>query len=164
MDTRQMGTQPVPLAGARPVRTPETLEWRVRVAILWIIYAVCVVFAIVFVLIEPGSLKDVMAGKIEGTKITDAFTLMFAAGMTVPLLMAFLTLVLPPTANRWANGVVAAISVVTDIVDLYGHVADGAFAGDALMMVAAIVAELAIVWFAWSAWREVRSAARIRVG
>jgi hypothetical protein len=57
--------------------------------------------------------------------------------------------VLPNTANRWANGIIAAVLTVMNAMDIAGHVSDGSFGGEALMMVGVIVAGLAIVWYAW---------------
>ena len=161
MGTKQMGTRPGPLVEVEPTRAPlsarETLGWRVRVSALWIVFAVSMVAAIVLFLAEPGSLEDVMAGEIDGEKITDTMTLIFAGFILIPLVMAFLALVLPDTPNRWANGVVAAIFVVMDALDLGSHLSDGTFGGEALMMVATVVAGLLIVWYAWRSRGEVRS-------
>ena len=153
MGTKQIGTRPGPIVEIEGTRIPaparESLGWRVRVTTLWIALTVGMVAATVLALVEPGILEDVMAGEVEGEKITDSFTLMFAAFFLVPLVMAFLTLVLPNTANRWANGIIAAVLTVMNAMDIAGHVSDGSFGGEALMMVGVIVAGLAIVWYAW---------------
>lgn len=151
MGTRQMGTRPgsvVEVEQARaPLSTRETLDWRVRVSALWIVLAVSMVAAILLFLVEPRSLEDVMAGEVDGEKITEVMTLLLAGF----IVMAFLALVLPDTPNRWVNGVVAAIFVVMDALDLVGHLGDGKFGGEALMMVATVIAGLLIVWYAWRA-------------
>lgn len=159
MGTRQMSTRPGPLLETEqaPALSPrDALDWRVRVSALWIVFAVSMVAAIVLFLVEPGSLEDVMAGEVDGEEITEAFTLMFAAFILIPLAMAFLVLVLPDTPNRWVNGVLAAVFVVLDGVDLFSHLSEGTFGGEALMMVATIVAGLLIVWYAWRSRGEVR--------
>ena len=161
MGTKQMGTRPGPLIEVEEARVPlptrEPLDWRVRVSALWVVLAVSMVSAFVLFLVEPGALEDVMAGEVDGEKITEAMTLIFAGFILIPLAMAFLALVLPDTPNRWVNGVVAAIFVVMDAFDLIGHLSDGKFGGEALMMVATVVAGLLIVWYAWRSRVEVRS-------
>lgn len=82
MGTRQMGTRPgsvVEVEQARaPLSTRETLDWRVRVSALWIVLAVSMVAAILLFLVEPRSLEDVMAGEVDGEKITEVMTLLLA--------------------------------------------------------------------------------------
>jgi hypothetical protein len=153
MDTKQIGVAPSPLVEVGEAPTPEvprgSLAWRVRVATLWIILTVGMVGAVVLYMIGPGVLRDELDGEVEGQKLTDAFTLMFALFFVVPLAMAFLALVLPEMPNRWANGIVAAIITVMNAIDVGGHVVDGKFGGEALMMVGTVIAGLAIVWYAW---------------
>ena len=161
MDTKQMGTRPGPLVEVEPTRAPlstrETVGWRVRVAALWIVFAVSMVAAIVLFLVQPGAIEDVMAGQVEGETITLTMTLMLAAFfILLPLAMAFLALVLPDTANRWANGVVAAILSIMNATDVVSHLSDGKFGGEALMTLATVVAGLMIVWYAWRSRSEVR--------
>ena len=162
MDTKQMGTRPGPLVEVEQARAPlparETIGWRVRVATLWMVFAVGMIAAIVLFLVEPGAIRDVMAGEVEGEKITLTMTLMLGAFfILVPLVMAFLTLVLPDTANRWANGVVAAILGTMNGIDVVSHLGDGKFGGEALMTAATVVAALMIVWYAWRSRSEGRS-------
>jgi len=162
MDTKRMGTRPGPQVEVEqpraPVSTRETVGWRVRVSALWIVFAVSMVAAIVLFLVEPGSLQDVMAGEVEGEKITETMLLMLAAFfILVPLVMAFLALVLPDAPNRWANIVVAAILSVMNAVDVVSHLSDGKFGGEALMTLATVVAGLLIVLYAWRSRGEVRT-------
>lgn len=153
MDTKHVGTRPSPLIEVGEAPTPaaprEHLGWRVRVATLWIVLTVGMIGATVLYLFGPGVLEDALDGEVDGEKLTDAFTLMFAAFFLVPLVMAFLALVLPEMPNRWANGIVAAILTVLNAMDVGSHLADGKFGGEALMMVGTVVAGLAIVWYAW---------------
>ena len=162
MDTKQLGTRPAPLVEVEQVRAPlssrETVGWRVRVAALWMVFAVSMVAAIVLFLVQPGAIEDVMAGEVEGETITLTMTLMLAAFfILLPLVMAFLALVLPDTANRWANGVVAALLGLMNATDVVSHLSDGKFGGEALMTAATVVAALMIVWYAWRSRSEVRS-------
>jgi hypothetical protein len=153
MDTKHVGTVANPLAELGETRTSGTrrapLAWQVRVATLWLVLTVGMVGATVLYLIGPGVLQEALDGEIEGEKLTDAFTLIFALFFLVPLVMAFLTLVLPEMPNRWTNGILAAIVAVMNAIDVGGHVAEGKFGGEALMMVGTVIAGLAIVWYAW---------------
>jgi len=161
MDTKQMGTRPGPLVGVErpraPVPTRDIPGWRLRVSALWIVFAVSMVAAFVLFLLEPGSIQDVMAGEVEGEKITTAMTLFAGGFILIPLVMAFLALVLPDTPNRWTNIVVAAVFTVMDATDLIDHANGGTFGGEALMMLATVVAGLLIIWYAWRSRAEVRS-------
>ena len=156
MDTRSKVVVPT----AQEVRIPEPtrgpVDPRVRVSLLWIVYAVCMTTAFVLFLLSSEALGDVLAGRIGDMDITDGVTLMFAAFVVIPLVMAMLTLVLKDTANRWASGIVAGLLTISSIWDVVEHLSEGTFRGEALMMVLSVVVGLAIVWSAWR-WRGVEA-------
>jgi branched-subunit amino acid transport protein len=73
--------------------------------------------------------------------------------MLVPLVMAFLSLTLKESMNRWVNIIVGAVFAAlwfTGIVDA----AQSAYWGGALMTLSAVVTSALIVWYAWKSKQE----------
>ena len=54
-------------------------------------------------LVPPGALEDLLAGKIEGEALDDAKGLFLATLLTIPLVLAGVTLLVSDRVNRWAR-------------------------------------------------------------
>jgi hypothetical protein len=78
--------------------------------------------------------------------------LLFAIFMLVPLVMAFLSLILKDKVNRWANLVLGILYTGFCVFDLI-RIAQ-AFAYHIPMYVSKIVASVLIVWYAWKWLKE----------
>ena len=111
---------------------------KVRLSTLWISVMFIMVFADILSFIRPGFLEE-----IGEQQITDGFLLVAAVFIVIPIAMIFLSRVLKPTVNRWANIIAAAITIVWVIGggSTYPH----------YIFFAAIevVCMLVIVWYAW---------------
>jgi len=64
-----------------------------------------------FPLIYGWCVKDLLAGKVFVVDIMQEFLLAAIASMKIPTLMIFLSIALPAKVNRWANIIVATVSV-----------------------------------------------------
>jgi len=98
---------------------------------------------------EPDVLQQFLdTGEIEGMKITPEFLLVFAIILLVPLVMAFLSLTLKDSINRWANIILGIVWIGLGLTDLPTYVAEpSAYA--ILMWLSGLVATALIVWYAW---------------
>jgi hypothetical protein len=97
---------------------------------------------------EPGIIEQLMAGEAEGQQIGPELILSFAILVLIPMLMAFLSLTLKDSMNRWANIIVGTIFGVlwlSGVVDA----AQSAYWGGALMTLSAVMASVLIIWYAW---------------
>ncbi|MDL5504013.1 MAG: DUF6326 family protein, partial [Candidatus Methanoperedens sp.] len=63
----------------------------------------------ILALMEPGVIARIMAGEVEGTKIGPELIFLFAFLFLIPLIMAFLSLTLKDSINRWANIIVGTV-------------------------------------------------------
>jgi len=123
-------------------------DWKIKVSVLWIFYAVALVAYITLAGFEPGALEKVMAGEIDGVKITPELMLLFAIFFLVPLVMAFLSLTLKDSMNRWANIIVGIVFVVLQLIASIDAVILLS-AWMTLMDISKLVAPALIVWYAW---------------
>ena len=61
--------------------------------------------------ITPGELQAMWAGQ-AGVQVTQGLLLVFAILLEIPIAMIFVSRILKPGANRWANTVAAVITTV----------------------------------------------------
>lgn len=116
-----------------------------KLASLWTSFMFLYVYADYLHLYMPGSLEDMLSGRVFLFDVSQVFLLAALASVTLPALMIFVSITLPANANRWANIVVATAYVPYTLFNL---------AGEAWMhMVFAAVVEvcilLMIVIYSW---------------
>lgn len=132
------------------------LQWKVRLSILWVTLAVGMSAHMLLVVAEPGILEELMEGRIEDMEITSGWLVFFALFWVVPLLMAFLTLVVDDRVNRFANAGVGLVMAAMWAWDLVAHTVSEGFSGVGLTLAGMTAASLAILWHAWK-WPKVEA-------
>ena len=80
-----------------------------RVSTLWIVVMFSMVFADILGFMMPGVLQSMSAGQV-GVPVTQELVLVFAILLEVPIAMIFLSRVLKPGPNRWANTAAAVVT------------------------------------------------------
>ena len=127
-------------------------DWKIKISVLWLFSAVAFLAHQILALLEPGVIAQIMDGEVEGMKIGTELILLFAILFLVPLIMAFLSLTLKDSINRWANIIVGAVFAALFI----GVIASVAkLSGEILMTFSTVVALLLIVWYAWKSKQKV---------
>lgn len=94
---------------------------RLKLAALWVSFMFLYIYVDYFHLYMPGSLEDMLAGKVFTFKVTQTFLLIVTAAMAVPVLMIFLSLALPAKINRCTNIIVAIIHIPYMLFNLAGE-------------------------------------------
>ena len=126
-------------------------DWKIKIAVLWLIYAAIGLGSGFFMLWEPGVIEQIIAGEVLDTKITPEILLIDTIFLLIPLVMAFLSLTLKDSINRWANIIVgiifAGLVLVVTIEDLARQ--DAYYAGLILVGIVEFVVAALIVWYAW---------------
>ena len=130
--------------------TPNDLEdvrinVKLKIAALWASFMFLYIYVDYFHLFMPGSLEDLLAGKVFVFEITQAFLLAGLASVTIPALMIFLSIALSAKVNRWTNIIVATVYIPFTLFNLSGeawmHMVFGA--------VVEVVLLLLIIRYAW---------------
>jgi hypothetical protein len=88
---------------------------------------------------------DFKPGEIGGMQISQNMYLGLAVLMVIPILMVFLTLILPHNANRWVNIIVAVFFFLFNLVGLPTYPSTY----DRFLIVVGLVFNVLTVWFAW---------------
>ena len=98
----------------------EQVPVRIKLSVLWIGVMFLYVYADIKALFKTGIIEQIMAGEIMGMAINQAFLLYSAILMTIPPVMAFLSLILKPAANRIVNIVLGILHILLAIALLLG--------------------------------------------
>ncbi len=129
-------------------------DWKIKIAVLWLFFAVSTSAGVVLMFMMPGIIGEIMAGELEGVPISEGYLLVLALFWLIPLTMAFLSLTLEDSANRWANIVVGIALAGLGILALSRLLIQEQLTL-ALIEVSRTVAAALIVWYAWKSKQEV---------
>jgi len=80
-----------------------------RISTLWVVVMFNMVYADILNFITPGELQALWAGE-AGVQVTTGLLLGSAILVQIPIAMIFMSRILKPAPNRWANTVAAAIT------------------------------------------------------
>ena len=128
----------------------ELLRCKARLSVLWVFMAVGMSAFMFLYFMMPGTLEEVMAGKIEGMQLSEGMMVGYSLYWLIPLIMAVLSLTLNGSANRWLNFVLGIIFALWFILGIFEHsVVSEESVAILIMYIAAIVVGALIAWFAW---------------
>ena len=130
--------------------TLQEIKMKLKLVAAWTSFMFFVIYLDYFHLYMPGSLGDIMAGKMYIYDITQTALL---AGITViglPALMIFFSVVLTTSVNRWTNIIIAAINIPLILYNLVGE-------AWVHMMVGAFIQVALLCFIICSAWKWPRS-------
>ena len=82
-----------------------------RISTLWVVVMFSMVFADILGMMIPGVLTAMSAGQV-GVQVTQGLLLVFAILLEIPIAMIFVSRILKPGPNRWANTVAAVITTL----------------------------------------------------
>jgi hypothetical protein len=126
---------------------------RMKLSALWATVMFCYVYGDVFGFLKPGTIQALLEGKAGPQGPMAVWILLaMATSMVIPSLMVFLSLVLRPTTNRWANVILgSAYTVIIVITAIGGWSAWGSVAAFYVFLggVEAVLTAL-IAWYAWT--------------
>ncbi len=90
--------------------------YRAKISVLWLFAVVAWLGYLILKLMEPGVIETILSsGEYEGMKLGPEILLAYAFVLLVLLVMAFLSLTLKYSINRWANIIVGIVVTVVDL-------------------------------------------------
>ncbi len=118
---------------------------KVKLAALWTSFMFLYTYVDYFHLYMPGTLEDILAGKVFIFDISVVFLLIAMFFVIIPVLMIFLSLALPDKVNRRINIIIAILYIPYMLFNLVGlawiHMYLAAAAEVALLCL--------IIWYSW---------------
>ena len=91
---------------------------KLKLAALWTSFMFLYVYVDLLGFFKPGTIEDILIGKVFTFQITPTFILVALVSVTIPSLMVFLSLALPARVNRWTNIVVAILYIPYSLFNL----------------------------------------------
>ena len=117
---------------------------KIKLSALWASVMFCYIYADYFGLYVPGSLQEMLAGKIGPLgPVTQGVLLGTSVMLAIPALMIFLSVALKPQLNRWLNIVFGVVYTIIILLTMWRWVFF-IFYG-----VIEISLTLLVVWYAW---------------
>ena len=94
---------------------------RMKLSALWVSAMFLYVYVDIFALYKPGTIDDILVGRVWEFDISQGWALGALALMTIPSLMVILSLTLPPRSARWTNIVIASLFALVSIGNAIGE-------------------------------------------
>ena len=121
---------------------------KIKLSVLWLFGEVTLLTFLVLELLEQGVIQGIIAGDMKGLPLGSETLLFYAVSLLIPLVMAFLSLTLKDSVDRWANIILGVVFAGLYLSDLIAHLVNPQ-AHAILMGSATVVAQALIVWYAW---------------
>jgi len=122
-------------------------DWKIKIAVLWIVVECGVIAVSVGEQWIPGHSEEIIA------QTTPELMLMLAIVVMIPPLMAFLSLTLSDSINRWANIILGVVFAVLTPIGVIGFPA-AYIASAILISIVQVVASILVIWFAWKSRKK----------
>ena len=118
---------------------------KIKLSALWAAVTLMYLAGDVFGFFEPGLIEEIIAGAPRGIQTTQVTLLAMVMSLLIPSVMVFLSLLLKPKVNRWANIILGIFfTVFLPITMLMTTYAYYIFLG-----IVEVVFTALIVWYAW---------------
>ena len=118
---------------------------KLKISALWITVMLLFAYGDIFGYFRTGFIENVIAGTVAGMQINQEFLMGTTIYITIPCLMVFLSLVLKPNVNRWANIVIGILYPVTILLSCIGEI----WVNYIFLSILESGLLLMIVWYAW---------------
>jgi len=119
---------------------------RLKISALWIAMLFLFAYGDIFGFFRTGLIEEVIAGEVSGIEITQVFLFGISVYIAIASVMVFLSLILRPRANRWANIVLPILYIVSIAISSVGET----WAYYYFMSIAESALLVLIMWYAWT--------------
>lgn len=116
---------------------------QIKLSIIWVVVLLLYIYGDILRMMSGDSLPGKV--KIDGKKISKKMWLGISVMMLVPILMIFLSLVLPQPVNRWANMILAVFWFILNLGGLPTYPS----AYDRFLLAVSMIFNLLTIWYAW---------------
>lgn len=123
-----------------------------KLATLWASFMFLYIYVDYFHLYMPGSLKQMLAGKVFVFNISQQFLSIALISMTIPALMIFLSVAMSPKVCRYTNIIVALVYIPYTLFNLAGEAWIHMYIGAAVEVILLCL----IIRYAWQ-WPRTRT-------
>ena len=119
------------------------MDMKAKLSTLWIFVLFNIIFLEFHKLLQPGFIEEIITGFMGGVEMTQGVLLLGAIVLEIPIAMLLLSRLLTYEANRWANIIAGAITIMAVVGNVLTDL-------DNIFFTTIIVACLSlIIWYAW---------------
>jgi len=126
-------------------KKPAGIGSSVKLSTLWASLMFLYIYADHISLFRTGQIEEMMAGRMGPFPVTQVSLLLGSILMLIPAVMIFLTTIMKPGLNRWANIILGVLYTLINISNLIGDI----WIFYIFFGVVEIALTLLIVWYAW---------------
>lgn len=94
---------------------------KILLSSLWVALMFIYLYVDLFGFFQPGSIESILEGKVWVFDITQTWVMSALVLMTIPTLMVFFSLVLPPKLNRIMNIIIASLYIIIAVGNVIGE-------------------------------------------
>ena len=125
----------------------EKLAWKIRITVLWVYVSVAYTAYCILDTARPNVAEGMTLGGVyEGFLVTEGLLIFFTLFWLISLTMAFLSLILKDSANRWANIILSIVWGALWVMDM---VEGGLLLAQYLLIISMVVVSALIAWHGW---------------
>jgi len=126
-------------------------DWKIKISVLWLIGELVAIVGNMLELYEPSVIEDLLVGEYAGMQITPELMVVMAFLFLIAPAMAFLSLTLKDSVNRWANIIVGIVVTGFGLLTVFEYLAEqSAYSAYSILIeIAWVVVTALIVWYAW---------------
>ncbi len=115
-------------------------DWKIKIAVLWSLLEFCMIAVSIIGQSMPGFMPE-----------TPEMRLVLAVSLLIPPIMAFLTLILKDSVNRWVNIIYSIVLIAMAYPFGLAEATADYFSAIAAITIVEVVALVLIIWYAWKA-------------
>ncbi len=113
-------------------------DWKIKIAVLWSLFEFCMIAVSIVGLDMPGFMPE-----------TPEMRLVLAVSLLIPPIMAFLSLTLKDSVNRWVNIILSIFYIATAYPFGLAEATADYLGAMAAVTIVEVIALVLIIWYAW---------------
>jgi len=123
----------------------EILRWKTRIAVLWVFMAVAMSAHALLAALDCPEMQKMISGEVT---LGPGMLLFMSLFWLVPLWLAFVSMTLKGSSNRWVNFILGIVFTLLNIFHLIEHLAEPSV-HQILIIGSTVVVTALIAWYAW---------------
>jgi len=113
-------------------------DWKIKIAVLWMVFEFCMITVSIVGQSMPGFIPE-----------TPEMRLALAVALLIPPLMAFMSLTLKDSVNRWVNIILSLFFIATAYPFGLAEATADYIGAMTIITIVEVAALALIVWYAW---------------
>lgn len=119
---------------------------KLKLAVLWLCFMFFYIYVDFFHLYMPGTIQNILEGKVFVFDISQMFLVAALVSISIPIVMAVLSVLLPAKVNRMTNIIMGTVYIAYSLINMIGEV----WIHMILAVIIEIILLISIIYNAWN--------------